>query len=56
MSIIQRLNREAGITVVIVTHEHNIAAHAARVVTMIDGKVLSDTRQEPALVPESDPA
>ena len=56
MSIIQRLNRESGITVVIVTHEHNIAAHAARVVTMIDGRVLSDTRQEPALVPELGPA
>ena len=52
MWIIQELNRQSGITVVIVTHEHDIAAHAARVVTMLDGKVLNDTRQDPVLVPE----
>ncbi len=52
MWIIQELNRQSGITVVIVTHEHDIAAHAARVVSMLDGKVLDDTRQEPVLVPE----
>ncbi|MYD50748.1 MAG: ABC transporter ATP-binding protein [Dehalococcoidia bacterium] len=52
MWIIQELNRQSGITVVIVTHEHDIAAHAARVVTMLDGKVLDDTRQDPVLVPE----
>ena len=51
MWIIQELNRQSGITVVIVTHERDIAAHAARVVTMLDGKVLDDTRQEPVLVP-----
>ena len=50
MWMIQELNRRAGITVVIVTHERDIAAHAARVVTMIDGKILDDTLQEPALV------
>ena len=49
MWIIQELNRQSGITVVIVTHERDIAAHAARVVTMLDGKVLDDTRQEPVL-------
>ena len=52
MWIIQELNRQSGITVVIVTHEHDIAAHAARVVSMLDGKVLDDSRQEPVLVPE----
>ena len=52
MWIIQELNRQSGITVVIVTHERDIAAHAARVVTMLDGKVLDDTRQEPVLVPK----
>ncbi len=52
MWIIQELNRQSGITVVIVTHEHDIADHAARVVTMLDGKVLDDKRQEPVLVPE----
>ena len=52
MWIIQELNRQSGITVVIVTHERDIAAQAARVVTMLDGKVLDDTRQEPVLVPQ----
>ena len=42
MSILQRLNREEGITVVIVTHEHDIAAHTRRVVSMLDGTVVSD--------------
>ena len=52
MSVIQDLNRRSGITVVIVTHERDIATHAGRVVTMLDGKVLDDKRQEPELVPE----
>ena len=50
MSVIQDLNRRSGITVVIVTHERDIATHAGRVVTMLDGKVLDDKRQEPELV------
>ena len=52
MWVIQELNRRSGITVVIVTHEQDIAAHASRVVTMLDGKVLDDRRQQPELVPE----
>jgi len=39
--------RDSGITVVLVTHEPDIASHAARVITMKDGRVLSDIRQEP---------
>ncbi len=56
MWTIQELNRQSSITVIIVTHERDIAAHAARVVTMLDGKILDDTDQEPTLVPEPDPA
>ena len=52
MSVIQDLNRRSGITIVIVTHERDIASHAGRVVTMLDGKVLDDRRQEPESVPE----
>ena len=52
MWMIQDLNRRSGITVIIVTHEHEIAAHAARVVTMLDGAVVGDTRQKPVLVAE----
>jgi len=50
MWTIQQLNRQANITVVIVTHERDIAAHAERVVRMLDGKILDDVRQEPALM------
>ena len=46
MAIFQEL-RESGITVVLVTHEPDIARYARRVVMMRDGKVQSDQRQEP---------
>jgi putative ABC transport system ATP-binding protein len=46
MAIFQDL-RLSGITVVLVTHEPDIASYAARVVTMKDGRLLSDRRQNP---------
>ncbi len=46
MALFQELNRQ-GMTVLIVTHEPDVAAFAGRVVRFRDGKVLSDTRQEP---------
>jgi putative ABC transport system ATP-binding protein len=45
MAIFQEL-RDSGITVVLVTHEPDIARYARRVVMMRDGKVQSDQRQE----------
>jgi len=42
MNILQQLNQEEGITVVMVTHEPDIAAYARRVVTMMDGVIKSD--------------
>jgi putative ABC transport system ATP-binding protein len=42
MEILQRLNRERGITVLLITHEHDIAEYATRVVTVRDGRVLTD--------------
>jgi putative ABC transport system ATP-binding protein len=39
MELIQRLNREFGITVLMVTHEHDIAAYARRIVHFRDGVV-----------------
>jgi putative ABC transport system ATP-binding protein len=42
MAILQRLNR-AGITVVLVTHEDDIARYATRVVTFRDGRLRADT-------------
>jgi putative ABC transport system ATP-binding protein len=42
MEIIQRLNRERGITLVLVTHEPDIAQYAQRVIVFKDGKIKSD--------------
>jgi len=39
----------AGITVVLVTHEADIAGYAARVIEMRDGRVVADRRQVPAV-------
>ena len=42
MAILQRLNREQGLTVILVTHEGDIAAYADRILTMRDGLLVSD--------------
>jgi putative ABC transport system ATP-binding protein len=47
IALFQELNRE-GVTVVIVTHEPDVARFASRVVRFRDGHVLSDARQRPA--------
>ncbi len=46
MALFQELGR-SGITVVLVTHEPDIAQYAARILVMRDGKVLSDERRAP---------
>jgi putative ABC transport system ATP-binding protein len=46
MALLQDLTG-AGITVVLVTHEHDIAAYAQRVIVLKDGAVADDRRQEP---------
>jgi putative ABC transport system ATP-binding protein len=42
MEIFQRLNRERGITLVLVTHESDIAEYAQRVIVFKDGKIKKD--------------
>jgi putative ABC transport system ATP-binding protein len=42
MGILTRLNRERGITIVLVTHEPDIAAYAKRVIVFRDGHIESD--------------
>lgn len=42
MGVFQKLNRDAGITIVLVTHEPDIAQYAKRIVVMKDGRVLLD--------------
>jgi macrolide transport system ATP-binding/permease protein len=54
LAIVQRLNREEGITVVLVTHEADVAAFAQRVITFRDGSVLSDVLQTPRVAGRSE--
>jgi len=42
MAIFERLNRTQGITIVLVTHSDEIAAHADRVIGFRDGLIISD--------------
>jgi putative ABC transport system ATP-binding protein len=42
MGIFQRLNAEKGITVLLITHEHDIAEYATRIVSFRDGRIVSD--------------
>ena len=44
MTMLRSLNSEGGITVIIVTHEAEIAAQTRRVVSTLDGVIVSDTR------------
>ena len=41
MALLQQLNRE-GITIVVVTHEHDVAHFAGRIITFRDGNVIED--------------
>jgi len=45
LQIFQRLNREQGITIVLVTHEPDIATYPERVITFRDGQIISDVQQ-----------
>ena len=42
MTMLQQLNSEEGITILVVTHEPDIASHTQRVISMLDGAVVRD--------------
>ncbi|MBU6214537.1 ABC transporter ATP-binding protein [Patescibacteria group bacterium] len=46
LETLQRLNREHGVTIVLITHESDIAGHAARIIRVRDGIILSDEKNE----------
>ncbi|MCS6327724.1 MAG: ABC transporter ATP-binding protein [Nitrospira sp.] len=49
MGILEELNREDGITIILVTHEPDIAAYASRELIMKDGLIVQDVRRTPRL-------
>jgi putative ABC transport system ATP-binding protein len=46
MGIFQRLNKERGITVLLITHEHDIAEYGTRIISCRDGHIVSDSPVE----------
>ena len=49
MDILEQLNRVDGITIILVTHEPDIAAYASRELVMKDGQIVQDVRRAPHL-------
>ena len=49
MNILEELNRQDGITIILVTHESDIAAYASRELVMKDGQITQDVRRAPHL-------
>ena len=52
MALLQQLNRD-GMTIVLVTHENDVAAFASRHVMFRDGRIVSDERQAPMSAAEA---
>jgi putative ABC transport system ATP-binding protein len=55
LEIFYRLNA-AGRTIVMITHEPDVAAHAKRVIHVADGQIVADTRQAPVQGPPPQPS
>ncbi|MFQ0814083.1 macrolide transporter [Brucella anthropi] len=55
LGILQELNRE-GRTVIIVTHDRQVAARAQRIIEIRDGEIISDTKSADALRPAAEAA
>ncbi|MFO0774323.1 MAG: ABC transporter ATP-binding protein [Nitrospiraceae bacterium] len=47
MAVLDQLNRQDGMTVIVVTHEADIAAYASRQIVVKDGEIVSDRRVDP---------
>ena len=46
IGLLQDLNRSDGITVVVVTHEDDVASSTKRAIRLLDGKIISDNEVE----------
>jgi putative ABC transport system ATP-binding protein len=55
MSLLSQVNRQNGQTIVMVTHDSRMAAHAARIIYMVDGLIVDEKRTDHAR-PSGEPA
>jgi len=55
MGLFERLHRERGITVILVTHEAEVAEYAHRVIAIRDGRIESDVKQGPRRSASTEP-
>lgn len=55
MQIFEQLNQRQGLTIILVTHEPEIAAHTRRVITLRDGLLLEDRRNDKGAGPYEQP-
>ncbi|MBZ6380013.1 macrolide ABC transporter ATP-binding protein [Pacificimonas flava] len=55
IALLESLNREEGVTLVVVTHEPALAARAARRIAMLDGRIQSDERGAAAQADRAEP-
>ena len=56
LQIFRRLNVEQGITILLVTHDPDVARHADRVVRIADGKIMADSAATQKAAPTGPPA
>jgi len=47
VELLLELNRQMGVTILMVTHEREVAARVGRIVGFVDGRIVSDRRREP---------
>lgn len=53
LNTFQHLNKEHGRTIVLITHEHEVAQHAMRIIHLKDGEIISDSKGHAQVVAKS---